>query len=35
VRRVFDTNFRLYAVREIWRQLRRKGFDVARCTVSG
>jgi transposase InsO family protein len=33
VRRVFDENFRVYGVRKIWRQLRREGFDVARCTV--
>jgi hypothetical protein len=31
VRRVFDANFRVYGVRKIWRQLRREGFDVARC----
>ena len=34
VRRVFDANFRVYGVRKVWRQLRREGFDVARCTVS-
>ena len=34
VRRVFDANFRVYGVRKIWRQLRREGFDVARCTVA-
>jgi transposase InsO family protein len=34
VRRVFDENFRVYGVRKIWRQLKREGFDVARCTVS-
>jgi hypothetical protein len=34
VRRVFDENFRVYGVRKVWRQLRREGFDVARCTVS-
>ncbi len=34
VRRVFDANFRVYGVRKVWRQLRREGFDVARCTVA-
>jgi putative transposase len=32
VRRVFDQNFRVYG--KVWRQLKREGFDVARCTVS-
>ncbi len=34
VRRVFEENFRVYGVRKIWRQLRREGFDVARCAVA-
>lgn len=34
VRRVFEQNFRVYGVRKVWRQLRREGFDVARCTVA-
>jgi putative transposase len=34
VRRVFDANFRVYGVRKVWRQLKREGFDVARCTVA-
>ena len=34
IRRVFEANFRVYGVRKIWRQLRRKGFAVARCTVA-
>ncbi|MGY3695915.1 hypothetical protein ACVIGA_005995 [Bradyrhizobium sp. USDA 3240] len=34
VRRAFDQNFSLYGVRKVWRQLKREGFDVARCTVS-
>ena len=33
VRRVFEENFAVYGVRKVWRQLRREGFDVARCTV--
>ncbi|MCC0080829.1 MAG: IS3 family transposase [Rhodobacter sp.] len=34
IRRVFEQNWRVYGVRKIWRQLRREGFDVARCTVA-
>ena len=34
VRRVFDQNFSVYGVRKVWRQLKREGVDVARCTVS-
>jgi transposase InsO family protein len=34
VRRVFEENFRVYGVRKVWRQLRREGVDIARCTVS-
>ena len=34
VRRVFEENFRVYGVRKVWRQLRREGFNVARCTVA-
>ncbi|ODP38964.1 transposase [Sphingomonas turrisvirgatae] len=34
VRCVFEENFRVYGVRKVWRQLRREGFDVARCTVA-
>ncbi len=33
VGRVFEENFAVYGVRKVWRQLRREGFDVARCTV--
>jgi transposase InsO family protein len=31
---VFEENFRVYGVRKVWRQLRREGFSVARCTVA-
>lgn len=31
--RVWNENFRVYGARKIWRQLRREGFKVARCTV--
>ncbi|BBB96765.1 transposase InsO family protein [Bradyrhizobium elkanii USDA 61] len=34
VRRVFEENFSVYGVRKVWRQLRREGRDVARCTVA-
>ena len=34
VRRVFEQNFRVYGVRKVWRQLRREGIEVARCTVA-
>src|SRR5271157_3456202 len=34
IRRVFEENFRVYGVRKVWRQLRREGFSVARCTVA-
>ena len=34
IRRVFNENFQVYGVRKVWRQLKREGFDAARCTVS-
>ena len=33
IRRVFEANYQVYGLRKVWRQLRREGFDVARCTV--
>ena len=33
IRRVFDENFQVYGVRKVWRQLKRDGEAVARCTV--
>lgn len=33
IQRVWEQNFQVYGVRKVWRQLRREGFDVARCTV--
>ena len=33
IARVFAENFAVYGVRKVWRQLRREGFSVARCTV--
>jgi transposase InsO family protein len=34
ISRVFEENFRVYGVRKVWRQLRREGHAVARCTVA-
>jgi len=33
IRRVWDVNFQVYGAEKVWRQLRREGVDVARCTV--
>jgi putative transposase len=33
VERVWRENLQVYGVRKVWRQLRREGFEVARCTV--
>ena len=33
VQRVYDQNLRVYAADKVWRQLRREGTAVARCTV--
>ena len=33
VQRVFAENFEVYGARKIWRQMRREGREVARCTV--
>jgi putative transposase len=34
IQRVWEENFRVYGVRKVWRQLHRKGIEVARCTVA-
>nr|WP_218061925.1 IS3 family transposase [Endobacter medicaginis]MCX5474809.1 IS3 family transposase [Endobacter medicaginis] len=31
---VFNENFAVYGVRKVWRQMRREGVSVARCTVA-
>lgn len=31
---MFDANWQVYGVRKVWLELRREGFDVARCTVA-
>jgi len=33
IQRVWGENFRVYGARKVWRQLRREGIPVARCTV--
>ena len=33
ITRVFKDNFAVYGARKVWRQLKREGRDVARCTV--
>jgi transposase InsO family protein len=33
IERVWNENFRVYGAKKVWRQLRREGVDVARCTV--
>ena len=34
IERVFEENFRVYGVRKVWRQMKREGHDLARCTVA-
>ena len=34
IRRVWNDNFQVYGVRKVWRQLKREGIGVARCTVA-
>ena len=33
IQRVWDEHFQVYGPRKVWKQLRREGFRVARCTV--
>ncbi len=33
IQRAWEDNFSVYGARKVWRQLRREGIDVARCTV--
>ena len=33
IRRVWDAHFQVYGLRKVWRQLRREGVRIARCTV--
>jgi len=34
IQRVFDANWQVCGMRKIWQQLRREGFDFARCAVA-
>jgi len=34
IERVYRENFMVYGVRKIWKQLKREGVDVARCTIT-
>ena len=34
IRQVWEDNFSVYGVRKVWRELRRRGQPVARCTVA-
>ncbi len=34
IRRVWEENFQVYGVRKVWRQLRREGSTIARCTTA-
>ena len=34
IRRVWEENFQVYGVRKVWRQLRREGIEIARCTTA-
>ena len=34
IKHVFEENFRVYGVRKVWRQMKREGHDLARCTVA-
>jgi len=33
IQRIWESNFRVYGTRKVWRQLLREGVDVARCTI--
>ncbi|MNJ67199.1 hypothetical protein D3C77_633510 [compost metagenome] len=33
IQRVYEENYSVYGVRKIWRQLKREGICVARCTI--
>lgn len=34
IKRIWDENYRVYGVRKVWHQMRREGFQIARCTVA-
>mgnify|MGYP001795732703 CR=1 FL=1 len=33
IKRNWEENYRVYGVRKVWHQMRREGFQIARCTV--
>jgi len=33
IKRIYDDNYQVYGPRKVWRELRRQGLKVARCTV--
>lgn len=33
LQRVYEENYSVYGVRKVWRQLKREGVGVARCTI--
>jgi len=33
IKRVWENNFSVYGTRKVWHQLKREGYEVARCTV--
>jgi transposase InsO family protein len=33
IKRVWDENYQVYGVRKAWHQMKREGFEMARCTV--
>ncbi|WP_276964151.1 IS3 family transposase, partial [Ferrimicrobium acidiphilum] len=33
IKRIYEENYFVYGARKIWRQLRREGIEVARCTI--
>uniref|UniRef100_UPI000ABFC5EA IS3 family transposase n=1 Tax=Pantoea brenneri TaxID=472694 RepID=UPI000ABFC5EA len=33
IQRVYEENYSVYCVRKVWRQLKREGVGVARCTI--
>lgn len=34
IKRIWEDNFKVYGVRKVWRQAKREGIEVARCTVA-
>jgi transposase InsO family protein len=34
IKRIFAETYGVYGVRKVWRQMRREGYDIARCAVA-